>query len=277
MLKIPPGPLSMGTAAALERALTDIFRQLLPFKQAGFGIQFQGGLFTGEGNTEAAINKKFWARITEVSGDRYGWQEILPNTTTAWFDHTGGRRGTPSKNPAYALNGETVSVDDRVELKRARFDPVYDWMYVFGSGAGDGCFDAEVTGSDHLGHYSWREMCKSDNGNYLVKADGRSGTTTCNWAWEKTNNWEVPNGVIVRMCPRSIECTSSSSSSSSSSLSSGCDTNYEFVCPDTSYLVRLTGDEPGIAGFLDGYLQIWDPATLQFVDGERVFIVDATS
>lgn len=42
---------------------------------------------------------------------------------------------------------------------------------------------------------------------------------------------------------------------------------------DSAEMIRLTGDSSG--DLLDGYIQIWNPITHQWSDGEQVWVVDA--
>ena len=72
-------------------------------------------------------------------------------------------------------------------------------------------FQASITGnSGTVGtpfHYAWSEMCEDGTGGLMVKPDGRTGTTTANFATNEaeTNplNYTAPiaNGTIVRMLP----------------------------------------------------------------------------
>lgn len=134
----------------------------------------QGGLYTGDATSLAALNKPFWVRLTssdEITLNTtpdalkiigYGWVEqswgvpgtpSLLSTDGPLVDLPGGRSGTISGkdgatktvNPAIDLAGNLVSTNTASEvnnttttygnnryvlLRRAYYDPNYDWVYV---------------------------------------------------------------------------------------------------------------------------------------------------
>jgi hypothetical protein len=141
----------------------------------------QGGLYTGDATSLAALNKPFWARLTSsdeitlnttpdaIKITAYGWVEqawgvpgtpSLLSTDGPLVDLPGGRLGTISGkdgatetvNPAIDLAGNLIVTNTAGEvnnttttygnnryvlIRRAYYDPNYDWVYVILCGSVD--------------------------------------------------------------------------------------------------------------------------------------------
>jgi hypothetical protein len=119
----PGGPLS---AAELNRAMDEVERLArltvappLELVRDASGLHLRLGGFVS-----------FWAELTAgPTSSAYAWSEVAPDPATPgdWVTLDAGRSGTVTRNAAYELNGQTVSltVDDdptRVQLWTTPFD-----------------------------------------------------------------------------------------------------------------------------------------------------------
>ncbi len=155
-LVIHPGPFVTDQAAAiLTEVVNAVLERLSPSNPSPVFSQ-GGGYFISDTNQNDTYNAKpFRALLTAVdyTADGFGlysWTEQLPDVDTGtghegaghghgavWADYTGGRSGfagsaiaNPS-TPAYEANNNPAQVGTVVQLRRAYFDPTYDWMYTF--------------------------------------------------------------------------------------------------------------------------------------------------
>lgn len=93
-------------------------------------LELYGNLYTGDGTSQATINKPFWAKVTAYDGSKYyAWSEYVSENAVL-VALPGGRFGTVTINPAWEPNGYLITVNSYVLLRRADFSPTYDWTYV---------------------------------------------------------------------------------------------------------------------------------------------------
>lgn len=145
-IKVPPGPLSSYTARALEWAV-NFALSIVPKTDLHRSIPMtEGGTYSGNQLSLAALNVPFWAQLTSGStaAGNYSWQEVIP-TPTGWQNQSGFASGTDT---AYEANGNNVlGAGLIVKLRRAYWNQTKNtWMYAFdhccsagcGSGSGSG-------------------------------------------------------------------------------------------------------------------------------------------
>lgn len=90
-----------------------------------------GSLFVGTSQTAAGMNRPKWAIITGSAGTNptfYSWQECTPVGLTL-SPETGGMSGTTALCPAIDPNNGTWANGSFVKVRRAYFDPQYDWVF----------------------------------------------------------------------------------------------------------------------------------------------------
>ncbi len=119
------------------------------------------------GNFNAVVNKPFPAKLTDGpdADGLYAWTEQIPTSPNfaGWEDYIGGRSGDQDTAPAYEANDAEVPVGTVVQIKRAYFDPDFDWVYVFDAPA--------LSGS--ITSFTWSGAClRAVDGPAATNADG---------------------------------------------------------------------------------------------------------